>query len=295
MESPISTGGGGQLRGAALVSRRPAGAAALRQQAATGLGDSPLVADPSSHLWPPRVVPFALAASAVVGMAGMGIVPLPAAVALDLGAVACYLLALRSVLPRWPLLSGPSWLSGMEPAILPLAALASASLALATNPGLPWTVLTPFWLLLVLTLCPWLDAGDSQGQVPEWGSTVLAALVVTVPIAFFVVVMGAGTPTPLLALGVGMGALIPAFRLIRMEGHPWATAWERSALVAVLMAAAAILVARLQVPGPLLPVAMLMGWYGLTGIAAQRAPRQRGSFMAFVVLAAVVLAIAAPA
>ncbi len=277
------------------MSRRPAGAAALRQQAGTGLIDSPLVTDPVSHLGPPRVVPFALAAAAVVGMAGMGMVALPAAVALDLGALACYLLALRSVLPRWPSLSSPAWLSGMEPALLPVAALASASLALATNPGLPWTVLTPGWLLLVLTLCPWLDGGDSRARVPEWGSTVLAALVITVPVAYFVVALGAGTPLPLLALGVGLGGLIPSFRLIRLEGNPWAVAWERAALVALLTAVAAILVARLQVPGPLLPVAMLMGWYGLTGIAAQGVPRQRGSFMVFVVLAAAVLAIAAPA
>lgn len=277
------------------MSRRPAGAAALRQQAGNGLTESPWRAEPSLSPRPSRATPFAVLAAAVVGVAGVGALPLAAAIALDLGAVACYLLALRSVLPRRPQLSAAPWLSGMEPAVLPLAAFASASLALASDPGLPWTVLTPLWLMVVLVLFPGLDTADPRARVPEWGSTVVAALVITVPVAFFVVALGSGAAAPVLALGVGLGALVPTWSLIRLEGRSRASAWWRAGVVVALVAAAAVLVSRLQVPGPLLPVAMLMGWYGLTGIAAQPDSRQRGSFTVFVVLAAAVLAVAAPA
>ena len=267
----------------------------MRQQAEVGLVDSTLLAEASAQPWPSRLVPFALLAAAVVGLAGVGIMAVPAAAALDLGAIACYLLALRSVLPSGPVRVGRGWLSGMAPAILPLAALASASLALASDPGLPWSLLTPVWWALVLALFPWLDADDARVRIPAWGPTVLAALVITVPVAFFVVAMGAGTPAPLMALGVGVGALVPSLSLIRLEGHSLAKAWEGAVVVALLMAGAAVLVSRLQVPGPLLPVAMLMGWYGLTGVAARHGAGRGRSFTVFVVLAAAVLAIAAPA
>ncbi|MHB8313401.1 MAG: hypothetical protein ACYDD0_08900 [Candidatus Dormibacteria bacterium] len=277
------------------MSQRLAGAAALRQQAGAGLVDNTSLIEAGVHAWPPRLVPFAMLAAAVVGLAGVGIMPLPAAAALDLGAVVCYLVALRSVLPRGPFQVGPTWLSGMEPAILPLAALAAGSLALASDPGLPWTVLTPLWLALALALFPWLYAGDDRVRLPAWGSTLLAALVITVPVAFFAVAMGAGTPAPMTALGVGLGALVPSLSLIQLEGHVLRDAWKAAVVVALLMAGAAVLVSRLQVPGPLLPVAMLMGWYGLTGVAAQQGTDRRRSFTIFVVLAAALLAVAAPA
>ena len=280
-----------------MVIGRPAGAAALRLDAAEVLQDIPSHHEPGHHVRPPRVIPFAMAAAAVIGLTGTGILPVPATVGLDLGALFCYLLALRAVLPPH---SGHnrgwlSWADGMEPAVLALSAVLAGALLLASSPGMPWGVITPIWLLLMLTVCPWLEGGAEQQQLPAWGPTALACLIITVPAAFFVAAMTAGIPTPALAILVGLGSLAASWRMVRLTGRPAMVALERGAMVAVLMALAAVLTARLQVPGPLLPVALLVGWYGLTGVASLRDRRQLGAFATFVVLAAAILAIAAPA
>ncbi len=277
--------------------RRPAGAAALRLDAAEVLRDSPIQHESGRHITPPRVIPFAIAAAAVIGLTGTGILPAPASIGLDLGALVCYLLALRAGLPQHPgaTRGWRAWVDGMEPAVLALSAVFAGALLLASSPGMPWAVITPLWLLLMLTVCPWLEGGADQQQLPPWGPTALACLIITVPAVFFVVAVTAGIPAPALALLVGLGSLAPSWRMVRLTGRAAMVALERGAMVAVLMAVAAVLTARLQVPGPLLPVALLVGWYGLTGVASLRDRSQLGSFATFVVLAAAILAIAAPA
>jgi hypothetical protein len=275
--------------------RRASGAAALRQQAQVGLEQSSFGQDRTERLWPPRLVGFAIVATAVVGLTGLGIMPPALEAALDLGALLCYLVALRAALPRWPPLADPRlrWLSGMEPAILPVATLIAAALALGTSPGLPWTVVIPGWLLLVLAVFPWLEDGLPSGN-PSWGLTGVAALVITVPVPFFVVATSSGTPGPVVALLAALGAVVPSWRLIHLGGGTWSGSWPRAGAVALVVGLAAFLIARLQVPGPLLPVALLIGWYGLTGVAANPGHRRALSFSAFVVLAAAMLALSAP-
>jgi hypothetical protein len=60
------------------------------------------------------------------------------------------------------------------------------------------------------------------------------------------------------------------------------------------MGVAAGFSALLRVPIPLLPVALLLGWYGLAGVVSQRSSRSISGFAVFVVLAGVMLAVAAP-
>jgi hypothetical protein len=279
-----------------VLRNRAAGAAGQRQQAQVGLEQSPIGQDRMERLWPPRVVGFAAVATVVVGLTGPGIMPPVLEAALDLGALFCYLLALRVALPHWPLLAPPlvRWLSGMEPAILPVTTLVAAALVLGSNPGLPWTVVVPCWLMLVLAVGPWLDGGGSPSETPDWGLTALAAAAITVPVPFFVVATSAGTPAPLVALLAGLGAVVPSWRLIHLAGGSWSGSWPRAIGVAVVVGLAAVMIARLQVPGPLLPVALLIGWYGLTGVASNGRRRRALSFSAFVVLAAAMLALAAP-
>jgi hypothetical protein len=279
-----------------VLRNRAAGAAGQRQQAQVGLERSPLGQDRMERLWPPRVVGFAAVAAVVVGLTGPGIMPPALEAALDLAALFCYLLALRVALPHWPLVASPRlrWLSGMEPAILPVTTLIAAALVLGSNPGPPWTIVVPCWLLLVLAVCPWLDGGGSPSESPAWGLTALAAVAITVPVPFFVVATSAGTAAPLVAVLAGMGAVVPSWRLIHLAGGTWSDSWPGAIGVAVVVGLAAVVIARLQVPGPLLPVALLIGWYGLTGVASNGGRSRSVSFSAFVVLAAAMLALAAP-
>jgi hypothetical protein len=248
------------------------------------------------HLSPPRVIPFALAAAAVCALSGIGILPLPVAVLLDLAAAACYLAALRSGLPRWPELPWPRlrFLSGMRPAVLPLAGLVSASVVLAEQPGLPGVVLLPLWALLLLTLTPWLEIGQDQGSSFRWGTTALALLTISIPIPLFILVMSPSVPAAVRAVTVAAAVLIPTWRLVSVSRRGWAQPWARAGVVAVVIGGAAGASVLLRVPIPLLPVALLMGWYGLAGVVSQRDGRSVGAFALFVVVAAVMLAIAGP-
>ncbi len=279
------------------MTRRPAGAAALRLEAAEVLRVASLGEISGRHLSPPRVVPFAVVSAAVVGLTGTGVVPGPVEIGLDLGISACYLLSLRAAIPR---LAGPvaaprRWLADMDPAILAVASVLGAAIILATGPGTPWTVITPLWLLLMLSVAPWLDAGSERGELPRWGPTALACLLVTVPVPYLVVGLSPGLPGPVQAATIAVGCLVPSWRMIRLAGTATTAAWGRAVALAVIIAAAAAVVVRVQVPGPLLPVALLVGWYGLTGIAGLRNRADLPSFAAFVVLAATILAISAPA
>ena len=82
--------------------------------------------------------------------------------------------------------------------------------------------------------------------------------------------------------------------MIHLAGGSWSGSWPRAIGVAVVVGLAAVIIATLQVPGPLLPVALLIGWYGLTGVASNGGRRRSLSFSGFVVLAAAMLALAAP-
>ncbi|MGC1908284.1 MAG: hypothetical protein WA809_01610, partial [Candidatus Dormiibacterota bacterium] len=68
----------------------------------------------------------------------------------------------------------------------------------------------------------------------------------------------------------------------------------RALVVTALLGVAAGLSVLLRVPTPLLPVALLLGWYGLTGVVSQPNGRSTGAFAVFVVLAAVMLAVGHP-
>lgn len=222
--------------------------------------------------------------------------PLPAAILLDLGAALCYLVALRSALPRWPELHWPRlhFLSGMGPAVLPVAGFASASVALAEQPGLPGVVLLPLWALLILTLSPWLEVGEEKGPRFRWGRILLGLLTISVPLPLFLLAMSPSVSAPLRAATVAAAVLVPTGRLVGMNRSGWWQAWRRAAVVAVLMGAAAGCSVLLQVPIPVLPVALLLGWYGLAGVVSEREGRSTSGFAVFVVLAAVMLAAASP-
>jgi|GEM_PF-3155757 len=269
----------------------------MRLEAAAGLEPVPSRPGSALHLSPPRVTFFALAAAAGVGLTGTGIIPLPGSVCLDLGALAFYVLALKSSLPQEPGRLSLRLLNprGLEHSWLALVSLVGAALLLATSPGLPWSVVAPAWLAVMLGLGPWLDQGVDSERLPPWGATALSCLVVTVPVAFLVVGLTPGIPAPVQAFLVGMGCLVPSWRMVHLFGRTGPVAWERAGAVALLLASAAVLTSRLRVPGALLPVALLVAWYGLTGVAALRDRRQMSSYATFVLLAAAILAIAAPA
>lgn len=235
-------------------------------------------------------------AAAVCALAGVGILPLPAAILLDLGAVVCYLVALRAALPRWPELpwSRLQFLSGMQAGLLPVAGFVSASVALAEQPGLPGVVVLPMGVLLLLTVGPWLEVAEEERSHSHWGPTVLALLTLAVPLPLFILSMNPSVSAPVRALTVAAAVLVPTWRLVSLTRHSWSQAWTRAAVVAVLLGIAAGVSVILPVPIPLLPVALLLGWYGLAGVVSQRDGRSIGAFAVFVVLAAVMLAVAHP-
>jgi len=278
------------------LSWRPGGAAALRQEAESGLGVAPVDHLVGLHLSPPRIVPFSLMAAAVCALSGLGVLPLVAAILLDLGAALCYLLALRSALPRWPELPWPRlhFLSGMQPAVLPLAGFVSASVALAEQPGLPGVVVLPVGVLVLLTVCPWLEVGEEKRSSSRWGPTALALLIIAVPLPLFILAMSPSVPAPVRAATVAAAVLIPTWRLVSLTRRNWSQAWIRAGVVAALLGLAGGLSVILRVPIPLLPVALLLGWYGLAGVVSQRDGRSTGTFALFVVLAAVMLAVGNP-
>ncbi|MGA7088078.1 MAG: hypothetical protein WB116_07350, partial [Candidatus Dormiibacterota bacterium] len=193
--------------------------------------------DPEFHLSPPRVVPFALAAAAVCALSGVGILPVPVAVLLDVAAAACYLVALRSGLPHWPQLPWPRLrlLSGMRPAIVALAGLVSASVVLAEQPGLPGVVLLPVWALLLLAVTPWLEVGQDQGSSFRWGTTALALLTISIPVPLFILVMSPSVPAVVRAVTVATAVLIPTWRLVSLTRRGWAQPWVRAGVVAVVI------------------------------------------------------------
>jgi hypothetical protein len=251
------------------------------------------------HLSPPRIVPFSLTAAAVCALTGLGILPVPAAILLDVGAAVCYLVALRAALPRWPELPWPrlQLLSGMQPALLPLAGFVSASVALAEQPGLPGLpgeVVLPLGVLLLLTLGPWLEVAEERRSSARWGPTLLALLTLAVPLPIFILAMSPSVAAPVRAVTVAAVAMVPTWRLISLSRRSWSQAWRRALVVAALLGVAAGSSVLLTVPTPLLPVALLLGWYGLTGVVSQPNGRSTGAFAVFVVLAAVMLAVGHP-
>jgi len=248
------------------------------------------------HLSPPRIVPFSLMAAAVCGLSGIGVLPLAVAILLDLGAVLCYLVALRAALPRWPELPWPRLqiLSGMQPALLPLTGFVAAAVALAEQPGLPGELVLPLGVLVLLTWGPWLEVGEEKRSSSRLGPTALALLALAVPLPLFILAMSPSVPAPARAATVAAAVLIPSWRLISLTHRSWAQAWIRAAVVAVLLGLAGGLSVILRVPIPLLPVALLLGWYGLSGVVSQPNGRSTGAFAVFVVLAAVMLAVANP-
>lgn len=274
----------------------PGGWAALRSEAAAGLGQQMGEDRPEDHLDPRRILPIALAAVAVCALSGLGVLPWAAGVVLDLGGALCYFLALRAALPHWPELPG-RWLrplSGMGVAALPLVGFAAACVALLEQPGLPGVVVLPLWVLLLLTVCPWLELGAEQGFTASRATTLFALLTVSVPLPFFTLAMSPSVSAPTRAVVVAAAVLTPTWRLVSLAGPSWSRAWRRSLLVAVVLGAAAGASALLRVPIELLPVALLLGWYGLAGVVGRRRGTPMAAFAVFVVVAGVMLALAGP-
>ncbi|MGH7691778.1 MAG: hypothetical protein ACRENY_09410 [Candidatus Dormibacteria bacterium] len=274
----------------------PGGAAALRRDAVSGLGMGVVEQPAGTHLSPPRIVPFSLMAALVCALCGIGILPLAASVALDVGAAICYLAALRAALPRWPVLPWPRlhFLSGMRPAVLPLTGLVSASVVLAEQPGLPGLVLLPVGVAVLLTVCPWLEVEEERRSASRWAATVLALLTILVPLPILVLALGPSVPAPTRGVAVALAVLLPTWRLVSLTRRGVLESLARAGVVAGLVGFAAGMSAAIQVPIALLPVALLLGWYGLAGVVSQRDGRSGGTFAAFVVLAAVMLAVANP-
>jgi hypothetical protein len=236
----------------------------------------------------PRVVAAAAVVAALVGVTGVGVAPIPIGIALVVVAAVGYLVSLRLVL------SQSSW-SILGPALPPAACLLGAMALLQTGPGWPWTWLIPVWVWLMLSAWPWLDERAALGDLPAFESTVLSGLLVTLPVPYFVVALTPGLPAGLSALAVATGCLVPGWRMVCLSGLGARSAWERAAIVSSLMAVALVMVVRMQVASPLLLVAMVVGWYGLTGVASLRQRSELPSFAAYVILAAAILAISAPA
>jgi hypothetical protein len=172
--------------------------------------------------------------------------------------------------------------------------LVSASVVLAEQPGLPGVVLLPLWVLLLLTVAPWLEIGQDQGSSFRWGTTALALLTISIPLPLFILVMSPSVPAVVRAVTVAAAVLIPTWRLVSLTRRGLAQPLVRAGVVAVVIGAAAGASVVLRVPIPLLPVALLMGWYGLAGVVSQRDGRSVGAFAVFVVVAAVMLAVAGP-
>jgi len=278
------------------LSWRPGGAASLRHDAETGLGVASVDHSADLHLSPPRILPFSLMAAVVCALSGLGVLPVAATTLLELGAVVSYLAALRAALPRWPELRWPrlQLLSGMRPAVLPLAGFVAAAVALAERSGLPGDALLPLEVLLLLTLGPWLEVAEEQRSSSRWGATVLALLTLAVPLPIFILAMSPSVAAPVRAVTVAAAVLVPTWQLIGLTRRSWSQAGIRSVVVAVLLGAAAGISVILRAPIPLLPVALLLGWYGLAGLVSQREGHSTGAFAVFVVLAAVMLAVSHP-
>ena len=241
---------------------------------------------------------FALAAALVVAISGLGVLAPIWGYLLTLAAAATYALGLRSFLPSRARAGARFWLSPrlLEVAAVPLTALTGAVVVLTTSPGPALVGVIAGWLVLVLSLGAWLDAAGSRGEGPAWGPTALSLLLVSVPAPLLVSSLGPGVAPWLVALGVAGGTWAPGWRLVRMSGR----GWDESALVALgvalLVGASAVLALRASAAGAVLPGALLVGWYGLTGTASRTRPESPVlPSLGFVVLAALMLALTQPA
>lgn len=267
----------------------------MRLEAEAVLGPAAVVEELADGVRPLLLVPFALGAAGVVALGGLGLLSPLAMGLLDLGAALCYLLALRSALPTDLPVNGRRWALDVEVALVPLSALAAGASALVEGAQGPWNILVPIWIFVVLALGPWLDAQERAGSGPDWGPTLLSGLLVTIPAPCFAIGTAAGAPAPVVATSVAVAAVVPAWRLVRLAGRSDRYAWTAAGWVAAVMGVAAALTVRIDTQGALLPAALLLAWYGLAGVSAQAGRRPRGSFAGFVVLAAALLAITAPA
>lgn len=275
------------------MARRPAGAAAQRLEVAEGSRELPMEGGPLP-LWAGRAAVVATAGlvAVTVGLSRDGM-PFPLGIALVLAALAAYALSLR-LGPTGAGRPSASW-RRLHPALVPATCVVGAVALLRAGAGSPWTWAVPAWAWLVLGAGPWLDRWTAVGRRPGGASTALSVLLVTLPVPYFLIALTPGLPAALAALAVGGGCLVPTWRMVRLSGLGFGPAWERAAIVAFITAVGLTVVAHLQVTSPLLPVATLVGWYGLTGIASLRDRSELPSFAAFVVLAAAILAISAPA
>jgi hypothetical protein len=241
---------------------------------------------------------FALAAALVVAISGLGVLAPIWGYLLTLLAAATYVLGLRSFLPSRARAGARFWLSPrlLEVAAVPLTAITAAVVLLTTSPGPVLVGVLAGWLFLVLGLGAWLDAAGSRGEGPPWGPTVLSLLLVSVPAPLLVSSLSPGVSPWLVALGVAGGTWGPGWRLVRMSGGGWRETATVALGVALLVAASALLALRARAAGAVLPAALLVGWYGLTGVASR--PRSEAPVLpslGFVVLAALMLALTQPA
>ena len=276
------------------MSRLPAGPAALRRQAEIGGLPEPHV----EAMRPLLLAIFALAAALVVAISGLGVLAPIWGYLLTLAAAATYVVGLRSFLPSRARTGARFWLSPrlLEVAAVPLTALTGAVVLLTTSPGPLLVGVIAGWLFLVLGLGAWLDAASSRGEGPAWGPTVLSLLLVSVPAPLLVSSVGPGVAPWLVALGVAGGTWGPGWRLVRVSGRDWEDAALAALGVALLVGASAVLALRASATGAVLPAALLVGWYGLTGVASRsRSESPRLPSLGFVVLAALMLALTQPA
>ena len=276
------------------MSRLPAGPAALRRQAEIGGLPQPHV----EAMRPLLLAIFALAAALVVAISGLGVLAPIWGYLLALAAAATYVLGLRSFLPSRARAGARFWLSPrlLEVAAVPLTALTGAVVLLTTSPGPVLVGLIAGWLVVVLGLGAWLDAAGSRGEGPTWGPTALSLVLVSIPAPLLVGSLGPGVAPWLVALGVAGGTWAPGWRLLRMAGRGWEEAALVALALALLVGASAVLALRARAAGAVLPAALLVGWYGLSGVASRtRSEPPALPSLGFVVLAALMLALTQPA
>lgn len=273
------------------MARPPAGAAAQRLEVAAGLRELPTEASPPVA----RLAAAAVAVAVAVGLTGSG------AVRPEVGGP-LWLLGTALYLALWRLLPGAyrgarsrGALGSWGPMLIPAVCVVGAALVAQEPLAPPWPLALAAWVALTLSAGPWLDRAASRQRRPGTESTLLTALLVSLPIPYLAVALTPGLPAVVAGLAVATGCLLPSWRMVRLAGPAGGTAVERALIVALLTGAALTAAATSEVAGPLMVLAILVGWYGLTGIVSLRDRSELPSFAAFVVVAAAVLAISAPA
>ena len=282
--------------------RRPGGAAAQRAAAQAGLGLSPGGPGPAPRPAAPwRTLPLAVVVSAAMAMARPGAVGLGPALVLDTVAGLAYALSVR--VGDGPLLSRARW----GQAALPLAVLLVGAVGLPELAG--WALLGSGAgaMAAALTVLPWLEGRLLRRPSPRL-ATLLALGGIVVVAAASLAATAPGVAAPARVAVAGVAGCAAALRLGVIGGGPTTWLVLRAGLLGLVAAGVVVPLVRAAGAGPAAATALLLGWYGLTGVlagtpiavpsgqlpaGARSGPLLRGGYGLFVVLAAVVTALAA--